>query len=115
MEEDAIGNAPKFKHNPDHEIATCADCVEEMAINVHRLGDGAGYVHKTTGNYMCSEEINPILRSCVDCIHFKRVEPYKWGECMYPLPWWIHKSSPIIHSSENNASICKCFEQKSTI
>lgn len=47
--------------------------------------------------------------SCSNCQHWKRAEPYAWGECEYPTPWWCESRGPIIHPIENNAKDCDCY------
>lgn len=43
----------EFTHNPEHAFGTCAKCGEEMVANVPRLGVDGGFIHKSTGEFMC--------------------------------------------------------------
>lgn len=43
-----------FAYNPEHPIGTCCTCGEEVVYNVPRIGSGGGYVHKSTGRFICS-------------------------------------------------------------
>ncbi len=50
-----------YSYNPDHPIATCADCGGEMVHNVPRLGPDGGYVHKATGQLQCGQYVPPAV------------------------------------------------------
>lgn len=47
-----------FSYNPAHEFGTCSKCGEEMVANVPRLGTRGGFVHKSTGAFMCATEMH---------------------------------------------------------
>jgi hypothetical protein len=53
--------------------------------------------------------------SCSNCQHWKRAEPYAWGKCEYPTPWWCESRGPIIHPTENNAKDCDCYSPNDAI
>jgi hypothetical protein len=47
--------------------------------------------------------------SCSACVHFEQAEPYRWGLCKHPLPWWVESNSPTVHPDQNNAKNCDCY------
>lgn len=56
---------------------------------------------------------NTMKHECQDCIHWAQRDPYQWGVCEIPLPWWAEdKDSPVIFPRDGNAEECDCFELK---
>jgi hypothetical protein len=45
--------------DPKHPAGTCAGCGEEMIWNVPRLGPDGGYIHKSTGLFLCKTSTPP--------------------------------------------------------
>ena len=52
-------------------------------------------------------------RTCSNCKHWKRAEPYAWGKCEYLTPWWCESRGPVIHQTQNNAKNCDCYSPTS--
>ena len=47
--------------------------------------------------------------SCSTCVHFEQANPYRWGLCKHPLPWWVDSNSPTVQPYNNNAKDCDCY------
>jgi hypothetical protein len=43
-------------YNPSQTVGTCSKCGEEMLFTVPRIGRDGGYIHKSTGKFLCKDE-----------------------------------------------------------
>ena len=52
-------------------------------------------------------------KTCGECLHWIRVDKYRWGDCVAPLPAWLcHEEGPkvpIIYPDDPQAEECDLF------
>lgn len=62
---------------------TCTKCGEQVVFNVPRLGINGGFVHKSTGRFLCGEcrDLGIPTKAVTDC---QTAEPISGAELAKP-------------------------------